>query len=85
MARSTGLPAYLISLNSTPLTNGLSYYAELDNGSCFSDSRAQVNVSVGVTPQAVVVDDIFICGSTTTFNDITVNAVIITTANQLFF
>lgn len=61
-------------LNSTPLTNGMSYYAELDNGSCFSDSRAQVNVSVGVTPQAVVVDDIFICGSTTTFNDITVNA-----------
>lgn len=60
--------------STTPLTNGATYYAELDNGACFSENRAQVNVTVGIVPQALVVDDIFICGSTTTFNDITVNA-----------
>lgn len=60
--------------STTPLTNGASYYAELDNGACFSEKRAQVNVTVGIVPQGLVVDDIFICGSTTTFNDIVVNA-----------
>lgn len=58
--------------SSTPLANGASYYAEFDNGTCFSDNRAKVDVTVGATPSAISVNDIYICGTTTTIDDIDV-------------
>lgn len=50
--------------SNTPLVNG-SYYAEFDNGVCYSDSRAKVDVTIGVTPGPVSVANINICGTST--------------------
>ncbi len=47
-----------------PIANG-SYYAEFDNGVCVSDSRAKVDVTIGVAPPAVSVANVSICGTST--------------------
>lgn len=47
-----------------PIANG-SYYAEFDNGACVSDTRAKVDVTIGVTPPAVSVANVSICGTST--------------------
>lgn len=47
-----------------PIANG-SYYAEFDSGVCVSDTRAKVDVTIGVTPPAVSVANVSICGTST--------------------
>ena len=54
------------------LINGGSYYAEFNNGVCVSDNRFKVNVTVGTTPAAISLNDVYICGIST-INDIKVS------------
>lgn len=50
--------------SNTPINNGV-YYGELTNGPCSSASRVAVNVSVGVTPTAISLPNVYICGIST--------------------
>lgn len=50
--------------NNAPINNG-TYYGEFTNGVCVSASRVAVNVSVGVTPAAVSLPNVYICGIST--------------------
>ncbi|MBA5794103.1 T9SS type A sorting domain-containing protein [Flavobacterium sp. xlx-214] len=48
----------------TPIASG-DYYGEFDNGICFSSSRLKVSVVVGVKPNAIAINDVYICGIST--------------------
>lgn len=48
----------------TPINNG-TYYGEFTNGVCVSVSRVSVNVSVGTTPAAISLGNVYICGIST--------------------
>jgi len=47
-----------------PINNGV-YYGEFTNGACVSSSRVAVNVTVNVTPTAISLSDVYICGIST--------------------
>jgi len=50
--------------SNAPINNG-TYYGEFTNGVCTSASRVIVNVSVGVTPAAISLANVYICGTST--------------------
>jgi len=50
--------------NNAPINNG-TYYGEFTNGVCISPSRVAVTVSVGVTPAAISLSNVYICGIST--------------------
>ncbi len=50
--------------STTPINNGI-YYGEFTNGSCTSSARVAVNVTVGVTPSAISLSNVYICGTST--------------------
>jgi len=58
--------------SNAPINNG-TYYGEFTNGICTSASRVAVNVSVGVTPSAISLNSVYICGIST-IADINVSA-----------
>lgn len=49
---------------SLPINNGI-YYGELTNGVCVSPSRVAVNVTVGILPAAISLNNVYICGIST--------------------
>lgn len=65
--------------STAPINNG-TYYGEFTNGTCTSASRVVVNVTVGVIPAAISLNDVYICG-TSTIDDINVNAATGATVN----
>ncbi|SEH86846.1 Por secretion system C-terminal sorting domain-containing protein [Paenimyroides aquimaris] len=65
--------------STAPINNG-TYYGEFTNGTCTSASRVVVNVTVGATPAAISLNDVYICG-TSTIDDINVNAATGATVN----
>lgn len=58
--------------NNAPINNG-TYYGEFTNGVCISPSRVAVNVNVGITPAAISLANVYICGISTVA-DITVSS-----------
>lgn len=50
--------------NNAPINNG-TYYGEFTNGVCVSPSRVAVTVSVGTTPVAISLSNVYICGIST--------------------
>ena len=50
--------------NNAPINNG-TYYGEFTNGVCVSPSRVAVTVSVGTTPAAISLSNVYICGIST--------------------
>ncbi|KAA5531764.1 Ig-like domain-containing protein [Paenimyroides baculatum] len=68
LTATTGTPL----ASNAPINNG-TYYGEFTNGVCTSASRVVVNVSVGVTPAAISLANVYICG-TSTISDISVSS-----------
>lgn len=50
--------------NNAPINNGM-YYGEFTNGVCVSPSRVAVNISVGVIPAPISLNNVSICGIST--------------------
>lgn len=59
-------------LTGTPINNGI-YYAEFTNGTCLSETRTPVNVTVGIIPASLSIADVYICGNSI-ISDINIKA-----------